>query len=444
MSCRQRVVWSDGLFIKPQHFQQQQRHLELEIQERAQAVCEHLYGFTDLVLSDEYLSFGRVGLVRASGLFPDGTRFHLPQDDVMPEPLEIDDASVANQVVYLALPLSADSLPEVAWPEAPAAGRYRADGLELRDLHSIDGDTHTIDVARVAPRLMLERDDRSAYATLAVGRILEKRPDGSLVMDPQFLPTLLNVRAAPRLQRFVGEMAGLMQERARNLADRVGAPGQDGVADVADFLLLQLLNRVSPRFLHLARLQRLHPERLYEAMLSLCGELVTFTDESRLPGEHTPYDHDVPERGFAPLMQVLRQSLSTVLEPRALAIQLQQRQYGLTVAPLQDPQLIRDAEFILAIKADMPLDDLRKQFVQQCKVASVEKIRDLISLQLPGIPLTGLPVAPRQLPYHAGFVYFRLDDHSQAWQMLDNASGFAFHVAGSFPGLEMQFWAIRS
>jgi type VI secretion system protein ImpJ len=179
-------------------------------------------------------------------------------------------------------------------------------------------------------------------------------------------------------------------------------------------------------------------------MLGLCGELVTFTDENRLPREYTPYDHDLPEASFTPLMQVLRQSLSTVLEPRALAIQLQERQYGLTVAPVQDGQLIRDAEFILAVKADMPLDDLRKQFTQQCKVASVEKIRDLISLQLPGIPLSALPVAPRQLPYHAGFVYFRLDDQSQAWQMLDNASGFAFHVAGSFPGMEMQFWAIRN
>ena len=94
--------------------------------------------------------------------------------------------------------------------------------------------------------------------------------------------------------------------------------------------------------------------------------------------------------------------------------------------------------------ADLPLEDLRRQFLQQCKVASVEKIRDLISLQLPGIPLTALPVAPRQLPYHAGYVYFRLDHESQAWQMMTNASGFAFHVAGNFPGMEMQFWAIRS
>lgn len=444
MSTNNRVIWSDGLFIKPQHFQQQQRYFEHQIHECGLALSDYLYGFSSLELNAEYLSFGRIGLVRASGLFPDGTRFSLPQDDVMPEPLEIHEASVANQLVYLALPLGSDSLAEVEWPEAGVAGRFRAQSAEIRDLHSIDGDTHSIDVAKVAPRLMLERDDRSAYSSLAIGRILEKRPDGSLVMDPHFLPTMLSVRAAPRLQRFVGEMAGLMRERARNIADRVGAPGQGGVADVADFMLLQLLNRAHPRFMHLARLRQLHPERLYEALLELCGELVTFTDESRLPQEYTAYDHDLPEESFAPLMQILRQALSTVLEPRALSIQLQQRQYGLTVAPIQDRELVGNAEFILAVKADMPLDDLRKQFTQQCKVASVEKIRDLISLQLPGVPLSPLPVAPRQLPYHAGFIYFRLDDQSQAWQMLDNASGFAFHVAGDFPGMEMQFWAIRS
>ena len=218
MSATNRVVWSDGLFIKPQHFQQQQRYLEHQINERALAISDYLYGFSDLELNAEYLSFGRVGLVRASGLFPDGTRFCLPQDDVMPEPLEITDASVANQVVYLALPLGSESLAEVEWPEAAIAGRFRAQSEEVRDLHSIDGDSHSIDVARVAPKLMLERDDRSAYAALAIGRILEKRPDGSLVMDPNFIPTMLSVRAAPRLQRFVGEMAGLMRERAKNIA----------------------------------------------------------------------------------------------------------------------------------------------------------------------------------------------------------------------------------
>ena len=128
-----------------------------------------------------------------------------------------------------------------------------------------------------------------------------------------------------------------------------------------------------------ARLRQLHPERLYEVLLELCGELVTFTDESRLPREFTPYDHDLPVGCFSPLMQILRQALSTVLEPRALSIALQQRQYGLTVAPVQDGQLIRDAEFILAVKADMPLTTCANSLCSSARWPR-RKIRDLISL----------------------------------------------------------------
>ncbi|AGA74367.1 type VI secretion protein [Pseudomonas putida HB3267] len=62
----------------------------------------------------------------------------------------------------------------------------------------------------------------------------------------------------------------------------------------------------------------------------------------------------------------------------------------------------------------------------------------------PGIPLVPLPVAPRDLPFHAGFTYFELDRRSPAWAGMEASSGFGIHVAGEFPGLELQFWAIRS
>ncbi|TFH85868.1 type VI secretion system baseplate subunit TssK [Billgrantia azerbaijanica] len=444
MASRNPVVWSEGLFIKPQHFQQQQRSLEGLVDTRLRGLGGHLHGFLTLTLNTEYLSFGRIALSQASGVMPDGTPFRLPDDDLEPQPLEIDDASVANQVVYLGVPLATDGVAEVSWEASALSSRYRATQRGVRDLHSRVGDLADLDLARVAPRLLLEHEDRSAYACLAVARILELRPDGSLVLDEAFLPTLLNVQAAPLLQRFVGEMAGLMRERARNLAQRLSTPNQTGVADVTDFMLLEALNRAQPRFQHLARLGHLHPERLYASMLEICCELTTFTAESRLPPEFPAYDHDRPEAAFRPLMQSLRQSLSTVLEPRAMAIQLQSRRYGLKVATLADRSLLDDADFILAVRADLPPERLRKLFVQQTKVASVERIRDLISLQLPGIPLEPLPVAPRQLPFHAGHTYFRLGRQSEAWSMLHGASGFAFHVAGDFPGLEMQFWAIRS
>ncbi|WP_421334262.1 type VI secretion system baseplate subunit TssK [Aeromonas veronii] len=443
MSSRNRVIWREGLFIKPQHFQQQQRHSDYALHARLSALSDYFYGLQSLAINEDYLGFGRIALVGATGILPDGTVFNIPNDDVLPTPLEITDASVANQKVYLALPLSVSGVNEVN-QGGQVATRLQAHRHDVRDLHSEGGDVVSLEVGRVSLRLMLEREDRSAYASLAIARILDKRPDGGLVLAPNFMPCSISVSAIPTLKRFLGESAGLVAERARSLSQRIAAPGQQGVADVAEFMMLQLLNRAQPQLSHLARLGTLHPERLHEALVQLCGELMTFTDESRLPPEFPAYRHDDQQVSFEPVMLALRQALSTVLSPRAVSIQLRKHQYGVMVAMVNESELMQSADFVLAVRARMPQEQLRKQLLQQTKVASSDKIRELISLQLPGIPLLPLPVAPRQLPYHAGYSYFQLDRQSPAWQMLAVSNTLAFHIAGDFPELDMQLWAIRS
>ncbi|HBN6296304.1 TPA: type VI secretion system baseplate subunit TssK [Vibrio parahaemolyticus] len=444
MYSRNRVVWNEGLFIKPQHFQQQQRHMDYCLDERIASVSRYLFGVSELAINYDYLSFGRITLERATGIMPDGSVFRIPQEEAAPQALEVTDASFANQVVYLCVTLRSDALLEVDWPQTRGSGRYEHRRVDVKDVHSQKGDSTGVDVSPLKIRLMLERDDRSGFASFAIARILEKRPDGSVLLDPEFIPCLLNVGAHEPLHRFTTEMAGLMRERANNIALRIGTPSQGGVADVSDFMLLQTLNRVAPQVKHLSQLRSLHPERLYECLVGLCGELASFTDERRLPPELPSYQHESPTNSFTPLMRYLRQSLSIVLEPRAMSLQLEKRQFGVMVAPVQDPQLMNDGEFIIAVKARMPLDELRRLFIQQAKVASVEKIREHISLQLPGIPLIALPVAPRQLPYHAGYTYFQLDKSSPLWSQLEHSSGFAMHIASSFDELDVQFWAIRS
>ncbi|WP_421229844.1 type VI secretion system baseplate subunit TssK [Aeromonas enteropelogenes] len=443
MSSRNRVIWREGLFIKPQHFQQQQRHSDYALHARLSALSDYFYGLQSLAINEDYLGFGRIALVGATGILPDGTVFNIPNDDLLPTPLEVTDASVANQKVYLALPLSVSGVNEVG-QGGQVATRLQAHRHDVRDLHSEGGDVVSLEVGRVSLRLMLEREDRSAYASLAIARILDKRPDGGLVLDPNFMPCSISVSAIPALKRFLGESAGLVAERARSLSQRIAAPGQQGVADVAEFMMLQLLNRAQPQLSHLARLGTLHPERLHEVLVQLCGELMTFTDESRLPPEFPAYRHDDQQVSFEPVMLTLRQALSTVLSPRAVSIQLRKHQYGIVVAMVNESELMQSADFVLAVRARMPQEQLRKQLLQQTKVASSDKIRELISLQLPGIPLLPLPVAPRQLPYHAGYSYFQLDRQSPAWQMLAVSNTLAFHIAGDFPELDMQLWAIRS
>ena len=66
----------------------------------------------------------------------------------------------------------------------------------------------------------------------------------------------------------------------------------------------------------------------------------------------------------------------------------------------------------------------------------------------PASPFTGkairpLPVAPRQIPYHAEFTYFELDKHNEIWNGVEVTGSFAMFFSAEFPGMELEFWAIK-
>ena len=124
-------------------------------------------------------------------------------------------------------------------------------------------------------------------------------------------------------------------------------------------------------------------------------------------------------------------------------MKLVEKKYGIRVAEISDRSLIGSAMFVLAARADIPEDALRTHLPAQIKIGPVERIRQLVNAAMPGVVLKPLPVAPRQIPYHAGFAYFQLDPRSNFWNELKHSGGFALHVGGDFPGLEMEFWAIR-
>lgn len=443
MTTRNPVVWGEGLFVKPQHFQQTARYLEHCINARG---SRYWYGFTELELNQEFLAFGKIVIIRARGVMPDGTLFDIPHDQPPPDPLTIPDASAANQTVYLTLPLRSDGTGQVRWPDSYANARYLLRSEEVRDTHSHQGNHTPLDLAVPNLQLALDRDDRSAFTSLALGRILDVRPDGSLLLDAGFYITGLHLHAIRPLARFMEEISSLMHERAKSIAQRIGSPGQSGVADFTDFSLLQALNRWQHKFRHLARDPDVRPLDAYLACGQASGELATCIDESRLAPEFPAYQHDNPKSTFLVLEQTLRRLLGTVLQPRAVSLPLVKQTHGILTAQVNDSSLLDGADFILAVHARMPLEKMRHLFLQQAKVASPQKLVELIRLQLPGIPLSPLPVAPRHLPFHAGFTYFQLDRTAADWQRLmpKGANGFGFHISGDFPELQLQFWAIRS
>jgi len=445
MTWHQRMIWSEGLFLEPQHFQQHDRFIEHLVRSHLRATEAWSWGWAAVMLDEIALALGKVGLASAFGVLPDGTAFSFPDDAAAPPPLDIP-AGTRDEIVLLALPLARAGAKEF---EADGQPNGHADALRYRttDTSVADVTTSTDRVAQIrvgAPnlRLMLARDATGAFATIAVARVLEKRADNRVLLDTSYIPPMLHAHADPRLLGYAQELAGLLHQHADRLASHLANPGRGGVAEIADFLLLQTLNRFEPQYLHLLQVPLLHPERLYQTTLALAGDLAAF-DERRRVLAYPPYRHDDVATSFEPLMRDVRQLLAQVREPDAVSIELQSRKPGVRVAMINDLELVRSAGFVLAASAQMPGEALRTRFPTQVKIAPAEKLRDLVNLALPGIGLRAMPVAPRQIPFHAGFSYFELDRGGELWKELEQTGNLAMYIAGEFPALELEFWAIR-
>lgn len=442
MAWNRKVVWSEGMLLQPQHLQQHDRYLHSVIETRVAGLRPCGWGFAALVIDEQLLAQGKLALLSCTAVLPDGTTLNLPQDDALPPPLPIPEEA-RDTLVVLALPLCRPGIAETSDAPGPEDGaRWRTVDHEAQDSNGLDN-AALMQVGSLRLRLAFERDVAGSCTALGVARVVERRPDNRVVLDPQYCPPCLDFHVAPRLRAFADELVGLLGQRAQALAARLSQPGTAGAAEIADFLMLQLLNRSLPLFTHLATLTGVHPERLYAEVARLAGELATFARPDKLAAGFPPYRHDRLADSFQPLIDAVRAALSQVLDAHAVPLRLEERQFGIRVAVVPDPELLRGATFVLAVQAQVPPEAVRTGFPAMVKIGSVEKIRDLVNLQLPGIALRPLPVAPRQLPFHAGHTYFELDRDSEYWQPLLTSAGFALHVPNEYPGLRMEFWAIR-
>lgn len=446
MSTKNRVIWREGLFIKPQHFQQQQRHQDYVTESILKSYISHYWGLTSLTMSEELYSMGRIGIKDAAGVMPDGTVFSLPEQDILPQPIDIKNINEGdNNVIYLAFPLVNSTVNEVSTEHSGnrLLSRYSDSMEDVRDLHTEGGDVSPIHVAKLRPILKQGSKEMDAYVTLPICKIRERGADGGLTIETDFIPACLNIRIFPVLSEFLVELQGALFERARQIASRIGSPGQQGVADVAEFLMLQVVNRTYPLYSHYIQEPVIHPERLFRDLLELCGELQTFTKSSRLSETVAKYQHFNLAASYFPLIKDIREALSVVLTPRAVSIPMEIQDHGIRVATIHDKLLLQKATFIIAVKANMPQEQLRLQFPQQSKITSVGNIRKVVSVQVPGVKLVALSTAPRELPYHSGYNYFELDKNCDVWQEIKQHSNMAFHVSGNFLELDIQLWAVR-
>jgi len=443
MSLESKILWFEGMFLSPQHFQQQERYFERFVDSKCSALSTYSWGLQKFELDHQLLRLGKLAIIHATGVFPDGTPFSFPDIDEAPPVLEIAE-NTHDTIVYLGVPVKRPGAMDVLTDDSnQGLARYYSHEQDIRDITTDSGDNLPLDIGKLRLRLLLESDDRSGYACIGLFRISEIKEDKNITLDDQYIATCLDCNVAPKLDAFISELTGLLHHRAEAIAGRLADTNRGGTAEIADYMMLQFINRVEPLCIHFSQMTGLHPINLYTHIIQMVGELSTFVSAQKRPPVFPPYLHDELQVTFTPVMDALRGGLSMVYEQTAISLNLVEKKYGIRVAQISDRTLIGKAMFVLAARADVKDNILHSTLPAQLKIASVEIIRQLVNAGMPGIAMKVLPVAPRQIPFHTGFTYFELDRQSPFWKELQKSGGIAMHVVGDFPGLELEFWAIR-
>lgn len=444
MNRAEKVVWTEGMFLRPHHFQRADSYLLSQIQEWGKLQRSWLWGFLDIELDETMLRQGCIALSYASGLLPDGTFFQFNDARHGPAPLKVPD-NVTDEKVVLALPVRRGGSEEVIFSEKKESlARFTAFEQEVEDDNAISTGKATVQFGRQRLTLMLEKDLTAEWASVDIAIIIEKRGDKAVRLDNNYIPPMLNGINNPRIHAMMNDLHGILAQRSQQIGSLLRQPGRFNTSELIQFTLLNLVNRHLGNLTHLKTQPLLHPESLWHHWLPFVAELTSWTAH-RCPDEALPlYEHDNLAGCFGKLVFLLRQGLSQVMEENAIQIPLIERSYGLSIATIPASSMVREFAFVLAVKASVPGEALQAHFPAQMKVAPVSKIRDLVQLQLPGLILRVMPAAPPQIPWHAGYSYFEVEKDGELWSEMEKSGSFALYLSGELPGLDMKFWAIRS
>ena len=158
-----RIVWREGLFIRPQHFQQNDRYYAYELMKRTSSSGSNKWGFFDLEIDQDLLGSGKVVIKRASGILKDGTLFNIDsKDNILALDINSDDY---NKIIYLALPILISNSDDVHFEDQEnILTRFRSKSVsEISNSNSGENSVSDILIAKHNFKLLREEEANESY-----------------------------------------------------------------------------------------------------------------------------------------------------------------------------------------------------------------------------------------------------------------------------------------
>ncbi|MGE5386152.1 MAG: type VI secretion system baseplate subunit TssK [Betaproteobacteria bacterium] len=446
MQPKHRVLWGEGMFLRPQHFQQQALFHENNLAQAMRLIHGNPWGLREFGLDNDALRGGLLRLNKLNAIFQDGTQVVAPEAAPLPMERNLNDIAQlpSETTVFACLP------PINAFGgnccernvAAPRPARFISEQRMLSDLYT---QALEAEVSLLHPNLclMVEQENRDGYQSIAVGRIA-KNVNGLWSIDESFIPPLVDIAGSPQLQMICKRLLDILLVKSQALAashrERVQSVVEYGTSDIASFWLLHTVNRAFPLLSHYAATPT-HPEALYALLAQLCGELVTFS--STLSVSDIPaYSHENQNAVFDRLDSMIRELLETVVSNRYALIPLSNTKPSFFVGRLDSERLVENVDYYLSVSGELPTTEILERVPVKLKAGSPDDVEKILNSALPGVRLVHAQQTPSALPVRVGNHYFILEPQGQIFDRMRKARAICIYVPEALLGLQLELIAV--
>lgn len=441
-----KTLWGEGLFLRPQHFQQQDLHAD-NMARRAQLLANpYAWGVRDLEIDVDSLKSGILRFSRVTAVFPNGDYFSAPDTDQLPLPLALDKAVNEDGATEFFLALnhlnphggnSVDSATD------STQARFLIVPKATTDLFTDAAEADIATLSQIA-YLKSASDNRDQFLTLPVVRI-RRTSSNSYEIDGSFVPPSISLRAAPTIVALLRRQIDALLAKVDALYGFHREPSKNVIefrsGDIASFWLLHTASSACAALTHFFRNPDNSPERLFQELLRLAGGLMTFSKSytlNDLPG----YDHLSPGPGFLRLEQILRDLLDTVISTRFFAISLSQPKPAFYAGHLDSEKINGETAFYLSVTAAHQQSEIIESVPLRLKIGAPADVEKLVLSAMSGVRLTHSLQVPAAIPVRPGACYFALEAHGPLYERMLKAQSIMIYAPESYRDLSLELIAV--
>lgn len=435
----QPVHWSEGMFLRPHHFQAADRYWAETLDTAERWDHQYYYGLRRLELSHEAIANHQLQVNVCHARMRDGTLVVLDSGQEL-DRVDLKDAFARESVirVYLAVPRTIMGRANVGDSASADKHRFVEQNLPLQD-ESLGANDQEIQVRVLNVRLLLSTQDVEGYELLPIAQLQRAgEREATPRLDVSYIPPVLAIDAWPPLGRdIVRAIYDIIGKKIEVLSQQVIHRGISLVSqepgDLDRLLMLAQLNVASATLDVLTFAFGVHPFHAYTELARIVGQLSIFAPERRVP-EIPHYDHDDLGRIFRYLKEKIEMLLEQIRD-----YEYEQRFFigegkGMRVT-LESKWLNTDWQWFVGVRrgnlSEKECLALLSPGELDWKLGSARQVDALFEYGAEGLHLTPLERAPRALPPSQDWVYFEVSRQNTAWKEVLQTQTLAMRLKDS-------------